>query len=519
MPTQPGGDMSQGSTGGVAGMTALSVATVTADGGQCREAIVQVSALTGGRSLVAVGPEGASRPELSDRVYAGIRNTGLTWPDRNIVISFAPAGTWPVPPSADLAVTVGVLAAMGHVPFTALSETMFFGEVGLDGAVRPVRDTLALVAAAADLGYDTVVVPAANARQAMLVPGAHVIAVNSLRELVTWATTGTEPPLPALPGDIATADKGSAEADLMHLPAWMTPAAFALEVAAAGRHHLGVSAAPEFPVALIGEQLRSLLPDLDDRQAVQVSGLHAAAGYPVDALIRRPPLMVPGITISVSSMIGGRRPGVVSLAHRGVLLLRDAADFAPEVLHALRQPLDRRIVQLAHARGTTTFPADIQLIATSRPCLCSTGHSASHECSPPAGRSSRSQLRAISDRLDIAVTIAATSGAATAGEPIATVAARVAAARTAAAARWTQKGFSANAEVTKDVLWRPTFRIPASATEGLRRLLDAGQMSARAYGRVLRLAWTVSDLRGAGRPDRDAVDTAVELHHPQRHTS
>ncbi|WP_045740406.1 ATP-binding protein [Actinoplanes rectilineatus] len=500
-------------------MTALTVATLTLDAGGPREAIVQVSALTGGRTLVAVGPDGASYPELRDRVYAGITNSGLSWPDRNIIISFAPLGLWPVHPSSDLAVAAAVLAAAGHIQFTALSEAMFFGEVGLDGAVRPVPETLALVAAAAEREYRTVVVPAANARQAMLVPGVRVIGVNTLSELLTWATVGTEPAPPGPGQDHAMGTAGQAEPDLPPLPAWMQPTRFALEVAAAGRHHLGVTAAPELPVRLIGQYLRSLVPDLDDRHAVEVSALHAAAGYPVDALIRRPPLQVSGPKTSVTSMLGGKRPGLVSLAHRGVLLLHNAPDFAPEVLHALRQPLDRRIVQLARARGTTTVAADVQLIVTSRPCPCPATHSTSSGCSTPERRRYRNQLRAISDRLDIVAIIEATAGEATAGESTATLTARVVAARAAAAARWAPEGFSTNAEITKDVLRRPSFRIPASATEPLRRLLDAGQLSVQAYGRVLRLAWTVSDLRGARSPDRDAVDSAIELYNPRRYTS
>ncbi|MEV4708205.1 ATP-binding protein [Actinoplanes sp. NPDC049316] len=500
-------------------MTALSVATLTLDGGDLREVIVRVSALTGGRGLVAVDPEGASYPELRDRVYAGITNSGLTWPDRNIIISVAPLGQWSVPPGTDLAVAAAVLTAAGHLRFTALSETMFFGEVGLDGAVRPVPETLALVAAAAERGYHTVVVPAANARQAMLVPGVRVIALNALSDLLNWATTGVEPALPDPSEDRARATDGPAEAGPAQLPASISPAGFALEVAAAGRHHLGVTAAPQLPVTVIGDYVRSLMPDLDDRQAVEVSALHAAAGHPVDALVRRPPLQSPGTATSVASMIGGRRPGLVSLAHRGVLLLHDAPDFAPEVLHALRQPLERRIVQVARARGTSTFPADAQLIATSRPCPCSTAHSRGDGCSAPARRRYRNQLHPISDRLDIAVTVEpAASGESCARDSTATVAARVAAVREAAAERWAKEGFSTNTEVSNDVLRRPRFRIPASATDGLRRMVETGQLSTRGYGRVLRLAWTVSDLRGAGHPDRDAVDTAVELYRPRRHT-
>ncbi|MFG1995245.1 ATP-binding protein [Actinoplanes sp. NPDC048988] len=499
-------------------MTALSVATLTLDGGP-QEVVVQVSALTGGRGLSAVNPAGFSNFELRDRVYAGITNSGLSWPDRNIIVSFVPLGLYPVHPSTDLTVAAAVLAAAGHLPFTALSDTMFFGEIGLDGAVRPVPDTLALVAAAAEREFHTVVVPAANAPQAMLVPGVRVIGVNSLSELLTWTTTGTDPVPPGPGPDRAVGTDGQAEPDLPPLPAWMQPARFALEVAAAGRHHLGVTAAPQLPVTLIGQYLRSFLPDLDDRQAVEVSALYAAAGHPVDALIRRPPLQASGPQTSMTSMIGGHRPGLASLAHRGILLLHDAPDVAPEVLHALRQPLDRRIVQLARPQGTTTFAADVQLIVTSKPCPCSTPHSTSSGCSAPARRRYRDRLRAISDRLDIAVTIEATAGDAGTGESTATLTARVVAARAAAAARWAPEGFSTNAEVTKDVLRRPSFRIPAPATEPLRRLLDAGQLSVHAYGRVLRLAWTVSDLRGAGRPDRDAVDTAIELYNPRRHTS
>ncbi|MEU4243954.1 ATP-binding protein [Actinoplanes sp. NPDC026619] len=499
-------------------MTALSVATVTPNGGNPREVVVQVSALIGGRSLIAVGPEGTSYPELRDRVYAGITNSGLTWPDRKFVISFAPVGPWSVHPSTDLAVTAAVLAAAGHLPFTALSETVFLGEVGLDGAVRPVPETLALVAAAAELECRTVVVPAANARQAMLVPGVHVIAVNSLSEFVAWANTGAEPPLPA-PLDIgAMAGGGPAEAGLAHLPAWMSPARFALEVAAAGRHHLGVTIAPGLSGTLIAECVRSLLPDLDDRQAVELSALYAAAGQPVDALIRRPPLQAPVPATSVTSMIGGRRPGAVSLAHRGVLLLHDAPDFSPEVLQALRQPLDRRIVQVARARDTITFAADVQLVATSRPCPCSTSHIPVDGCSGPARRRYRNQMHSISDRLDIGVTVEPAAFGGIPGESITTVAAHVVTARAAAAARWAQEGFSTNAEVSIDVLRRPAFRIPASATSGLRRMVEVGQVTARAYDAILRLAWTVSDLHGAGYPDKEAVNAGVELYHPRRHT-
>jgi magnesium chelatase family protein len=261
------------------------------------------------------------------------------------------------------------------------------------------------------------------------------------------------------------------------------------------------------------------MPDLDDRQAVEVSALHAAAGRQVDGLLRRPPLQVPGPATSVTTMIGGRRPGVASLAHRGVLLLHNAPDFAPEVLHALRQPLDHQIVQVVRARGIMTFPANVQLVATSRPCPCSTAHSRTGGCTAPAGRRYRNQMHSVADRLAINVTIdAGASGDASEGESSATVAARVVAARSAASERWAQQGCSTNAEVPLEVLQQPAFRLPVPATSNLRRMVDVGQLSIRAYRAVLRLAWTVSDLHGTGQPDTGAVDTAVNLYLPGRHT-
>jgi magnesium chelatase family protein len=500
-------------------MTDLTLVTLTPHGGEPHEVLVHVDVLAGARSLIAVGPDGTSCPELRDRVYAGITNSGLTWPGRNVTVFFEPLGRWPVHPSTDLAVTAAVLAAVGHLPFTALNDTLFIGEVGLDGAVRPIPETLALVAAAAERRYRTVVVPAGNARQAILVPGVHVIAVNSLTELLAWAVTGTEPPLPA-PLDASAIAGGPAEAQMVDLPAWLSPARFALEVAAAGRHHLGVTATPGLPVTMIAESVRSLLPDLDNRQAVEVSALYAAAGHPVDALIRRPPLQAVGPHTSVTALIGGRRPGVVSLAHHGIVLLHDAPDVTPAVLQALRPPLDHRIVQVARARGAITFPADVQLIATARPCPCAADHRPSHGCSSPARRRYRNRMHPICDRLDINVTVTpAASGEAAAGRSSADIAAQVVAARTAAADRWAQKISSTNADVPVDVLHRDAFRLPASATSGLRRMVDTGRLSARGYGRILRLAWTVSDLRGAERPDKEAVDTAVELHVPPRNTT
>jgi magnesium chelatase family protein len=247
---------------------------------------------------------------------------------------------------------------------------------------------------------------------------------------------------------------------------------------------------------------------------VQVTAVHAAAGRTVDTLIRRPPLEAPHYASSMASMIGGRRPGAVTLAHRGVLLLDDAPEFDPRVLQALRQPLDAGVVQLARARGAVTYPAGFQLVLSCRPCPCPTVHTRGDACTAVSRRAYRNRLGTVADRIDITLDLddPVPVVAETSAEPSATVAARVAGARAAAARRWAADGYQVNGDIPLAALRRSPFRLPPPVTGSIRRLLDAGAIGTRGYGRILRLAWTVGDLRGLGRPDQDAVAVAAELY-------
>jgi magnesium chelatase family protein len=275
---------------------------------------------------------------------------------------------------------------------------------------------------------------------------------------------------------------------------------------------------------MLASRLPSVLPELDDQAALEVTALHSVAGaLPAGApLRRRPPFQAPHHTASVPALVGGgsglARPGALSLAHRGVLFLDEAPEFSTRALEALRQPLENGMVSLRRAHGATDFPARIQLVLAANPCPCAkpSGDTAC-ECSPLVRRRYLGRLSGpLLDRIDVQVGLDPLSSAQllddqAVSEPSAVVADRVVKARAAAAARWSAHGWRSNAEVTGAVLRAPRWRLRAGALAPLRGLLDAGALSARGYDRILRMAWTVADLDGRDRPDEGDVCEATEL--------
>jgi magnesium chelatase family protein len=274
---------------------------------------------------------------------------------------------------------------------------------------------------------------------------------------------------------------------------------------------------------MLARRLPGILPPLDDAAALEVTAVHSIAGTlpPVPRLIRRPPFQAPHHTASAPALVGGgsglARPGSLSLAHHGVLFLDEAAEFVPSVLNALRQPLEDGWVTLARSRGSTRYPALIQLVLAANPCPCGAGGDLNCTCSPIARRRYRNRLSGpLMDRIDLRVRLEPVGAAALLSdaeeqETSAQVLQRVLAARKTAADRWSTLGFTVNAQVPGAVLRRPPFRLPRAATAELARRLDVGSLSARGYDRVLRLSWSIVDLEGRAAPTRDDVAEALQL--------
>jgi magnesium chelatase family protein len=476
-------------------------------------------------AVVLTGLPDTALHEARDRVRAAVVNSGQAWPNRRITVNLLPA-TVPKHGSAfDLAIAAALLAGAGELPTAALDGVVVLGELGLDGAVRPIRGVLPMVAAAARAGIRRVIVPLGNAREATVVPGVTVRGVDSLHRLVAYVRGEDQllTPPPAAPPPPA---RGPDLADV----AGQELGRYALEVAAAGGHHLALLGPPGAGKTMLAERLPSLLPALDDESALEVTALHSIAGIlPADGgLVRRPPFQAPHHSASLAALVGGgsglARPGALSLAHRGVLFLDEAPEFANATLQALRQPLESGRVLLARARGNTEYPARVQVVLAANPCPCATPAGDQFcACTALARRRYLARLSGpLMDRIDIQVRIQALGAAqfmtaAEPAEPSAAVAERVAKARAAAAARWSLEGWRVNAEVPGPELRRPPWRLAAPDTAALRTAMDRGALSARGFDRVLRLAWSIADLDGRDRPSGSDVDEAAQLRMGEAH--
>ncbi|GAA3832373.1 YifB family Mg chelatase-like AAA ATPase [Sphaerisporangium flaviroseum] len=459
--------------------------------------------------------------ETRDRVRAAVINSGFTWPDLRITVSVFPQNLPSKGPAVDLAVAVTILAASGQIPVTALAGALAIGELGLDGRLRYVRGALPMVAAAADSGLKVAIVPPANAAETDLVPGITVASVRSLSELVTWLTTGELPVVcdqdpPGGSDGCADATLQEPDTDLADLPASYGEARYALEVCAAGGHHLMVYGQPGSPAHMLAERLPGLLPPLETQAVYEVAAIYSIAGRPAPA---RPPVAAPAPTTTPTGMLGsawrGGRPGAASLAHRGVLLLPDAADFPVQVLNGLPQPMMSGQVSLTSSSMTVQLPARFQLAGTTRLCPCGSAEQAqSCTCTPATKRRYQARLSRLLEAVEVRAHVepvpAGRVPGRAAGESTAVVAHRVRAARQRASARLAHLPWVTNAEVPAVEL-RTTFRADDQALKVLAAAADTGVLTAPMLPQVLRVAWTVADLRGARRPGRAEAQTALGL--------
>ncbi|MFB9347293.1 YifB family Mg chelatase-like AAA ATPase [Streptomyces heliomycini] len=505
---------------------------------------VQADLEPGVAAFTLVGLPDKSLTESRDRVRAAVVNSGGEWPQKKLTVGLSPASVPKAGSGFDLAVACAVLGAAERIDPRVLGDIVMIGELGLDGRVRPVRGILPAVLAAADAGYEQVVVPECAAAEASLVPGVSVLGIRSLRQLIALLTDEPVPeedaeeqmrPDPLLAGlrapgtgaDTGMHGVGAAPQDQGHDLADVVgqlSARTAVEVAAAGGHHLFLEGPPGAGKTMLAERLPSILPSLDRQASLEVTAVHSVAGLlpPGKPLIDTAPYCAPHHSATMQALVGGgpgtARPGAVSLSHRGVLFLDETPEFSSRALDALRQPLESGHVVIARSAGVVRFPARFLMVLAANPCPCGRFSRTNDQCECPPSAIRRYQARLSGPLLDrVAVRVEVdrdtrdelTAGGAR-GESTATVADRVRRARDRAAARLAGTPWRANSEVPGREL-RSRWHAAPGAMDDAERSLERGVLTARGLDRVLRVAWTVADLAGHDRPDAADVALALQL--------
>ena len=481
---------------------------------------VEVHIAAGIPTFTVVGLAHGAVREGRERVGAALKSTGVGLPNRRITVNLAPGDVRKDGTAFDLAIAVGVVAAGGDLPPASLERVAFLGELGLDGALRPVSAVLPIAARCLAAGIETLIVPMGNAREAGVVDGLTVLGAGSLVDVLGHLGGGASLAGVRVDPGALLERKDEPGPDLADVRG-QEIAKRVLEIAAAGAHNLLMIGPPGVGKTMLARRLPGILPPLSVEEALDATRVHSVAGrLGGGTLLTRRPFRAPHHSVSYAGLVGGGtpvRPGEVSLAHHGVLFLDELAEYPRNVLEVLRQPLEEGSVRISRAGGSVRFPARFVLVAAMNPCPCGRAGDGTDRCVCDASRTGRYRGRVsgpLLDRIDLHLEVGPVALDALAGEPrgasSAEVRARVADARARQTARSSAGSTgTANGHMGPGAL-RAHCRVSAPVARLLQRAVERLGLSARAYHRVLKVARTIADLDASDAIEAEHVTEAVQ---------
>lgn len=451
--------------------------------------------------------------EAGERVKVALRNTGMELPPKHVTVNFSPADIRKSGVGVDLPVALGILASLGIITEQSLTDTLVLGELGLDGEVKKIRGVLPLVQKARQEGLRTCILPAVNASEGAVVSGMKIIGVNSLTEAIHYLTadeTERDSLIPPACTDVEALfarDESEAELDFADING-QTAVKRAVEIAAAGFHHILMIGAPGAGKSMIAKRIPSILPPLSEDEALEVSTIYSVAGLldADQALITKRPFLSPHHTITETALAGGGRiptPGTISLSHRGVLFLDEMAEFSSKTLDIMRQPLEDKCVRIARSTGTYSYPADYMMVGATNPCKC--GYYPDHNKCRCSERDIKRYLSHISgpllDRIDLCVEtprvdVTELNGRAAGNETSKQIRERVIKAHDIQHKRFVGTKIHFNAEMNPMQISRYC-QLGEKELALLERLYRHLDLSARSYHKLIKVARTIADLEGA----------------------